>query len=190
MLAHFTRPRLRPAIIITAISLIIAAVVALIQVGVVGASQEPALALVVQGQAQVGSLITVKVVGRNTNNLAGFQGVVRYDAAHLRLTGATVDNALSRTGRGLLPLGPVLRDGEVVLGAATCPVSDCATTQAPSTRRSSQGVSGQVELGTLSFYSTAPGNYTLTLDGVQFVDPQGNRLPVLAESMVLEVRDR
>jgi hypothetical protein len=49
-------------------------------------------------------------------------------------------------------------------------------------------VSGRVELGTLEFYSAAPGSYSLSLDGVQFVDPQGNRLDVRAEPLLIEVR--
>ena len=36
--------------------------------------------------------------------------------------------------------------------------------------------------------SVSAGSYSLSLDNVQFVDPQGNPLVVRAEPLVLEVR--
>jgi hypothetical protein len=161
---------------------------ALLWAGVAGASGETVLTLEPAGEARAGQLITLRLVARNAQDLAGFQGVVQYDQAGLRLTGASVDGGLGRGGRGVMPLGPVMGDGSVALGAATCPIRDCASLQAQLAARAERGVSGRVELGTLEFYGAAPGSYSLSLEGVQFVDPQGNRLEVRAEPLLLEVR--
>lgn len=161
---------------------------ALLRAGVAGASGETVLTLEPVGEVRAGQLITVRLVARNAQDLAGFQGVVQYDRAGLRLTGASVDGGLGRSGRGVLPLGPVMSDGSVALGAATCPLRDCASLQTRLAARVERGVSGRVELGTLEFVGAVPGSYRLSLDGVQFVDPQGNRLQVRAEPLLLEVR--
>lgn len=157
-------------------------------VGAARASGETALTLVPVGQARAGQLITVQLVARNARDLGGFQGTVRYDAAGLRLTGASVGEGLGQGGRDVLALGPVMGDGQVTLGAATCPIGDCAAQEPALARRSEAGMSGRVELGTLEFYGRAPGSYSLSLDGVIFVDPQGNPLEVQAEPLVIEVR--
>lgn len=182
--------RFRPAALIVLIAALVALVVGLVQAGIVGASQDTVVTLVSSGDTNAGGLITLKLVARNTRNLAGFQGNVSYDAANLRLTGASVDAGLGRDGRGLVPLGPVMRDGSVALGAATCPASDCGSGNGVVSRSVENGVSGSVELGTLEFYSTQPGSYTINLDGVQFVDPQGNKLDVRTEPFVLDVQAR
>jgi hypothetical protein len=187
MMRSAPKPRFSPALLLAAAACALVITAALFQAGLVGASGDTVLTLVPSGDVRAGQLITLKLVANNANDLAGFQGTVQYDPA-LRLTGAGVDNALARSGRGLVPLGPVMRDGSVVLGAATCPVSDCGSTPGRAGPRVEGGLSGQVELGTLEFYSAAPGSYSLTLDGVQFVDPQGNPLLVRAEPLVLEVR--
>lgn len=155
--------------------------------GIAGAFGETAVVLVPDGEVRAGELITLRVEVRNASDLAGFQGTVRFDQASLRLTGASVDGDLARGGRGLLPLGPVTGDGSVALGAATCPIADCAGLE-PAAQRVERGVSGRVRLGTLEFFSATPGSYTLSLDGVQLVDPQGNRLAVAAAPFVLDVR--
>jgi hypothetical protein len=160
----------------------------LVQTGIVGASGETVVTLVPVGDARSGELITVKVLVRNAKNLAGYQGSVSYDAAALRLTGASVDGDLSRGGRGVMPLGPVMGDGTVALGAATCPISDCADSQPALARRSEHGINGTVNLGTLELLSSAPGSYQIDLAGVKLVDPQGNALEARVEPLTLEVR--
>ncbi len=181
-----SQPRARAATLI--VIALCASALLLALAGAARASGETALALVPDGEARAGQLITVRLVARNARDLAGFQGVVRYDPAALRLTGASVGEGLGRGGRGVLPLGPVMGDGAVALGAATCPISDCASQRPALAQRAEAGVSGQVALGTLELYSGAPGSYSLSLEGVIFVDPQGNRVAVQAEPLVLEVR--
>lgn len=180
--------QLRPAGWLALIALVCAGIFALIQTGVVGASQEPVLVLEPVGEVHAGELITVKLVAHNVQNLAGFQATVQYGVDGLRLTGAGVPDGLSRSGRGLLPLGPVMLDSSVVLGAATCPIGDCSTADLRSARRIDSGVSGTVDLGTLEFYSATPGSYTLALDAVQLVDPQGAPVLVRTEGLTLDVR--
>lgn len=179
-------PRARAAVLVIIALCVSGLLLAL--VGAARASGETTLTLVPVGQVRAGELITVRLVARNARDLAGFQGSVRYDTAGLRLTGASVDEGLGQGGRDVLPMGPVMSEGQVALGAATCPIGDCASQEPALARRVEGGVNGQVTLGTLEFVSQAPGSYNLSLDGVIFVDPQGNPLAVQAESLELLVR--
>lgn len=182
--------RSRPTALIAIVAAALALLVALVQAGIVGASQDTIVTLVPDGNVNANELITLKLVARNAHDLAGYQGTVHFDTANLRLTGASVESGLGRDGRGLVPLGPVTRDGSVVLGAATCPIADCGSGSGTFGRPVENGVSGSVDLGTLEFFSSEPGSYTINLDGVQFVDPQGNKLNVRAEPFVLTVQAR
>ncbi len=154
----------------------------------VNASQETTVELVPSGSMSAGDVITVKLVAHNVRNLGGFQSTVRFDPAQLHVTGATLAEDLKRSGRDLLPLGPVLRDDAAVLGAVTCPAGSCENAQPQrSFLRMLAGVGGDVDLGDVSFLANAPGTYNLTLDNVQLVDPQGNRLTVRAVGTTLTV---
>lgn len=182
--------RSRRTALIAIVAAALALVVALVQAGIVGASQDTVVTLVPTGEANVGELITLKLVANNARDLAGFQSSVQFDPTNLRMTGASVEGALGREGRGLVPLGPVMTDGKVALGAATCPIADCGSGTGTFSRAVETGVNGSVELGTIEFVSSAAGSYTLNLDGVQFVDPQGNKLNVRVEPFVLTVQSR
>jgi len=151
------------------------------------AAQETRVILVPPSQARTGELVTVRLVAQHAHNLAGFQATVLFDSSRVRLTGATIEPGLTATGRDMLKLGPVLRDGSAVLGAATCPVANCSGAPATQTVRLLNGVDGQVELGTISFYIVTPGRYELKLDGVQLIDPQGKRLTTAATNAALVV---
>jgi hypothetical protein len=154
----------------------------------VNASQETTIELVPPSNATAGDLITVRVVARNVRDLGGFQSTVRFDPAQLRLTGATLADDLTHSGRDLMQLGPVLRDDAAVLGAVTCPVGNCADAQPQrSFLRMLAGVGGDVDLGDVSFVAATPGSYNLVLDNAQLVDPQGNRLTVRAVGATLTV---
>src|SRR5262245_4449991 len=174
------------------------ALAALVALGVAGAAmfgagpaasaaQETRVVLVPPSQARTGELVTVRLLAQNAHNLAGFQATVLFDPSRLRLTGATIEPGLKASGRDMLKLGPVLRDGSAVLGAATCPVANCSGAPASPTVRLLNGVDGQVELGTISFYIVTPGRYELKLDGVQLIDPQGKRLTTAATNAALIV---
>lgn len=154
----------------------------------VNASQDTTVELVPAGNVTTGDVIIVKLVAHNVRNLGGFQSTVRFDPAHLHLSGATLADDLKRSGRDVLPLGPVLRDDAAVIGAVTCPAGNCADVQPQrSFVRMLTGVGGDVELGNVEFLANAPGTYNLTLDNVQLVDPQGNRLTVHAVGTTLTV---
>ena len=154
----------------------------------VNASQETTIELVAPGDAKTSDLITVKLVARNVRNLGGFQSTVRFDPSQLHLSGAVIADDLKRSGRDVLPLGPVLRDDAAVIGAVTCPAGSCADAQPQrSFLRMLTGVGGDVNLGDVSFLANAPGTYNLTLENVQIVDPQGNKLTVRAVGTTLTV---
>ena len=65
-----------------------------------------------------------------------------------------------------------------MLGAATCPVSNCYDLSLATVQRALAGVNGDVTLATIELYSDSPGEYELVLDHLQLVDPQGEVLPV------------
>jgi CSLREA domain-containing protein len=84
-------------------------------------------------------------------------------------------------------MGPVRRQGAVVLGAATCPVADCTAASDPQTTRQVEGVDGEVELATFSFYVRASGTHEVQLDETRLVGFNGKSLfvsdsPLLAPS--------
>ena len=154
------------------------------------AQQGTVVTLIPPDQAYPGELITVKLVVNNAQNLAGYQGTVRYGVNDLRLTGVIPAEGLSRSGRDIIPLEAVWGEGTVVVGAATCPVADCNDSQYDTAPRYLQGADGYVELSSLEFIAQAPGQYQMTLENVQLVDPQGNQLGAVSTNVVLEVNTR
>ena len=120
--------------------------------------------LVAPDEVHVGELIQVDLVATNVQNLAGFQGRVRVDPDYLRITGAHIDDDLTRSGRDILPLGPVLDSHVVMIGAATCPVQDCYNSSLKSIKRAVNGVDGEVKLATIELHASSPGTYELRLD--------------------------
>ena len=166
------------------------------------AQSETTVTFEVQGQARVGQPVIVRLVARGARDLAGFQALVGFDASQLRLTSASIERSgLNRGNREVFPLGPALiqpltTDGEdevvagpsaVALGAATCPVKTCSDRNRDKASRDPNGVNGRVELGRVEFYTEVAGRYDLTLADLVLVDPAGNRLPVAASNLVLEI---
>jgi hypothetical protein len=131
----------------------------------------------------VGQVAIVKLVANNAKDLAGFQATLSFDPAAVHLTGAKLSTELSRTGRGLIRLGPVIGYDTATLGAATCPVLVCENlAEARVAEHSTQGVYGRVELAEFEVFIVAPGAHTLTLSDVQLVAPDGALLDVAATS--------
>ncbi|WP_026369628.1 cohesin domain-containing protein [Kallotenue papyrolyticum] len=153
-------------------------------------AQTTTVRLIPPATARSGEAIEVLLVAEQARNLAGFQATVHFDASRLRLSGALLEKDLQRSGRDLLVLGPVMRDGSVALGAATCPVVACAQPPRPGVARIDHGVSGRVVLARLTFYTEAPGAYVVSLENVRLVDPQGRSLPLAVSGTVLNVRTR
>jgi hypothetical protein len=141
--------------------------------------------LVPPDQAHPGEPIQVKLVASGAQNLAGFQATVRYDTS-LRMAGIVAEGGLTGSGRGIVPLAPIRREGAVLVGAATCPVADCAASDY-TLPRASLGVNGNVILATLELVASEPGHYQLAVEDVQLVDPQANQLGAATSDVTLEV---
>lgn len=152
-----------------------------------GAAQTMTVALIAPQQAHPGEQIDVQLVATDARNLAGFQATVQSADARLGLLGATLADDLTRGGRDLLPLGPLVDERRVTLGAATCPVASCGTLQRNAAARVDQGVDGRVVLGTIELVATQPGQYTLALENLRLVDPEGNQLPSTTRATVVQV---
>lgn len=137
-------------------------------------------------QVWVGETMVVKLMANNAKDLAGFQATISFDSAIVHLTSANLSADLSRTGRGLLTLGPIVGYDTVTLGAATCPVLVCENlAEARVAHRQTQGVSGWVELATLEVFIVAPGMHQLTLSEVQLVAPDGALLDALTTATLV-----
>ena len=146
--------------------------------------------LVPAGEVRAGEVIEVELVAANVQNLAGFQATVRVNPQQLRLTGATIEEDLTRSGRDILPLGPVLHADEVILGAATCPVEDCNQSVFDPVIQASAGVEGNVTLATIELHANQAGTYQLSLDEVQLIDPEGQVFEVTVTDSLLVVESQ
>ena len=153
-------------------------------------AQGTSVVLELPRNAHVGELISVKVVANNVHNLAGFQVQANYDPSKIRATGVLVADDLKLSGRDLVKLGPVLSDKAVIFGAATCPVRKCNDAKPKQAQRINQGVNGRIELGTIELYTETAGQYVLSLEDVQLVDPQGNLLAATTTNAILSVIDK
>lgn len=143
--------------------------------------------LVPAGDVRVGEVIQLELIATNVRNLAGFQATLKLKSDQLRLTGAAIEEDLTRSGRDILPLGPVLLSDTVILGAATCPVEDCNQSVFDPTLQASAGVEGNVTLATIELHANQAGSYTLSLDEVQLIDPEGQVLDVMVTEKLLVV---
>ena len=188
MLRTFPQQRLLYAtgiIVMTVIALI--GLVLFNQQASASAPQITTLSLEPAGSTKAGEPIAVQLVATGARNLAGFQARVEFDAGKLRLVDASAATELEQSGRDLLALEPVVREGAVSIAAATCPVKNCHDTRPKRAQRITRGVDGRVVLGTFEFYTEQPGQYTLTLDGVKLVDPNGQLLAVTTANVILDV---
>ena len=182
--------RKTPFILLLALALLALAGGAFINGRATAAQAGTTVSLEVPQGAAPGDLIEVRLVADNARNLGGFQAAVHYDPAQLRLTGAQLPEQLGTSGRDLLALGPVFRSDSVVIGAASCPVQNCSEALQGRAQQEAEGVNGRVELATFTFYVEQPGQYTLQLQGVKLVDPQGATLPQDSLDAVLDVAGR
>ncbi len=166
---------------------VLAAALVFSQRAAVGAPPTPTLSIVVPARVRVGEQLRAKVVATGMRNLGGFQSTVSFHPDHLLVADATVTEGLKGPNRDLLALGPVLRNGSVVIGAVTCPVSQCASVRYKESARNPLGIDGRVELAEIVFEAKAPGRLELKLDQTQLVDPQGNVLPALTTNATVDI---
>lgn len=153
------------------------------------AQQGTTIILLSPQNAYPGSLVTMNLIVDNAQNLAGYQATVWYDTDNLHLTGVDHQNGLSLSGRDMLLLEMIELENGVFFGAVTCPAANCGKARNPAASRYTQGVSGNIELATLSFIPQAPGRYEIILDNVHLVDPQANQLGATVTNTVLEVQE-
>jgi hypothetical protein len=132
--------------------------------------------IVPPGPYALDTILTATLVAGDAQNLAGFQGTLRFDPAQLHFAGFTLADGLAQSGRTPLQMGPVRLDGAVVFGAATCPAAECNAAHPDQAQLQSQGVNGRIELAQVQFYVVGPGPQTLTLTDTQLVNPLGQRL--------------
>jgi hypothetical protein len=182
--------RKTPFILLLALTLLALAAVTRLDGRATAAQAGTTVSLEVPQGAAPGDLIEVRLVADNARNLGGFQAAVHYDPAQLRLTGARLPEQLGSSGRDLLALGPVFRSDSVVIGAASCPVGNCAEALQGRVQQEAEGVNGRVELATLTFYVEQPGQYALHLQGIKLVDPQGATLSQESLDAVIDVAGR
>lgn len=138
--------------------------------------QEPTLAFVLPEPAAAGEMITVTLVVEDAIDLAGFQVELSYDAAGLKYASAAPAAAFAGSSRQVLPLGPVRKEGAVLLGAATCPVADCDAVLYEQARSGVTAAGSVIELATFSFFVRESGTHEIHLSEALLVDSSGNPL--------------
>ena len=145
--------------------------------------------LVVSAPARValGQTITIVLKATGVKNLAGYEGVLRFDGAAAQFDGlAQRAIALAGSGRDVEPLGPVVIPAGVAFGLYSCSIAGCGD---GSTRTAAHpGASGTVTLAKLTLTPTAAGNLSIGLGSMRFVDASGKALSVrLPGSITIKV---
>jgi CSLREA domain-containing protein len=145
--------------------------------------------LVVSAPARValGQTITIVLKATGVKNLAGYEGVLRFDGAAAQFDGlAQRAIALAGSGRDVEPLGPVVIPAGVAFGLYSCSLAGCGD---GSLRTAAHpGASGTVVLAKLTLTPTAAGNLAIGLGSMRFVDASGQALSVrLPGSITIKV---
>ena len=120
----------------------------------------------------VGQTITVVLKAAGVKNLAGYEGVLRFDSAAAEFDSLSQRSiALAGSGRDVQPLGPVVVPSGVAFGLYSCAIAGCG--DGPSGARSHPGASGTVVLAKLTLLPTRAGSLTLALGSMRFVNASG-----------------
>lgn len=137
----------------------------------VAVSQSGSRAWIKPGEQRVppSGAFQAQVVIEGVQNLGGFELAVSYDPSVLEVTGASVGDFLTSSGREQIPLGPQVdnEDGIVALGAFT--VGDAA------------GPDGSGVLATINGTVRSEGSSVLKLQDVQAVDTAAGVIPLETE---------
>ncbi len=137
------------------------------------------LVLSAPSSVAVGQTITVVLKATGVKNLAGYQGVLRYDSSAAEFDGMTQRTvALSGSGRDVQPLGPVEIPSGVAFGLYSCAISACGDAPVGSASTRHPGASGNVALAKITLIPTVAGKLTLALGSMRFVDASGQPLTV------------
>jgi hypothetical protein len=108
-------------------------------------------------EASVGEKVTVVTGVSDAGEVAGFEVRLAYDPSRLRFTGAAPGAFLARTGRTVVPLGPLADGAAITFGAFSLP-------GAPAPE-------GAGELATFTFEVLAAGEATIEVTDATLIDP-------------------
>ncbi len=123
----------------------------------------------------VGQTITVVLKAAGVKNLAGYEGVLRFDPIAAQFDSLSQRSiALAGSGRDVQPLGPVVVPAGVAFGLYSCAIAGCG--DGPAGARSHPGASGTVTLAKLTLIPTTAGRLSLALGSMRFVDASGRVL--------------
>ena len=120
---------------------------------------------------RVGEQVQVAVHLSEAGEVAGFELHLAYDAARLRFVDGEVGAFLHSTGRTVVPLGPEVGDGTLMLGAFSFPGQP-----APQ---------GAGLLATITFEVLAPGETVIAVTDATVVDPMEVADPIGAASVTV-----
>lgn len=132
-----------------------------------------------------GQPIEVELVVEGAEDIAGFEMQVLYDSSAAEFAGLHIrENGLKQKGRDVVPLSAIQLPEGASIGAFSCPVEQCAAN-----RRSQQNnlASGTVQLGSFELIPLKPGVIEITFASTQFVDSQGNIVPVRVDTPSLTI---
>ncbi len=120
----------------------------------------------------LGQTVTIVLKAAGVRNLAGYEGVLRFDSAAAEFDSLSQRSiALAGSGRDVQPLGPVVVPAGVAFGLYSCSIAGCG--DGPASARSHPGASGTVTLAKLTLIPTRAGSLTLALGAMRFVDASG-----------------
>ncbi|MFI5198992.1 MAG: CSLREA domain-containing protein, partial [Candidatus Limnocylindrales bacterium] len=140
-------------------------------VAVAGAGTGARLVISAPKQVAVGQTITIALKAIGVKNLAGYEGVLRFDSAAAEFDGLAQHSiALAGHGRDVESLGPVVIESGVAFGLYSCSLAGCGGTQSSATHA---GASGSVTLAKLTLVPTAAGRLEIALGAMRFVDASG-----------------
>ncbi len=127
-------------------------------------------------QVAVGQTITIELKAIGVRNLAGYEGVLRFDPAAAEFDGLSQRSiALAGLGRDVESLGPVVIPSGVAFGLYSCSLAGCGDTQSTT---SHPGATGSVTLARLTLVPTAAGRLAIALGSMRFVDASGKLMTI------------
>ena len=139
-----------------------------------GAGTGARLILSAPKSVAVGQTITVALKASGVKNLAGYQGVLRFDPSAAEFDGLTQRTvALAGSGRDVQPLGPVEVPAGVAFGLYSCPIAGCGDGGESANATKAPGASGNVPLAKFTLLPTVAGNLSIALGSLRFVDANG-----------------
>ena len=125
----------------------------------------------------VGQTLTVLLKAIGVRNLAGYEGVLRFDSAAAEFDSLSQRAiALAGSGRDVQPLGPVVIPSGVAFGLYSCSIAGCGA--GSTTSAAHPGVSGTVVLAKLTLLPTRAGNLSIALGSMRFVDAAGKLITI------------